>query len=55
VSGIGRPHRFPELIETERALEKRQRRQEYALGALVIGLLILAMAIGGCNGSHGRC
>jgi hypothetical protein len=55
VSGIGRPHRFPELRETESALAKRQRRQEYALGALVILLLVIAMAIGGCNGAHGRC
>lgn len=55
MSGIGRPHRFPELRETESALAKRQRRQEYALGALVVVLMLIALVIGGCNGAHGRC
>lgn len=55
MSGIGRSHRFPELRETERALAKRQRRQEYALAALVVVLMLIGFAIGGCNGAHGRC
>lgn len=54
MSGIGRPHRFPILRDTAE-WERRERIKGYALGALVVALFFVALMLGGCNGSHGRC
>jgi hypothetical protein len=51
---IGRPYRFPILRDTAE-WEQQEKRRLRIITAAVIVAVIVGLAIGGCNGAHGRC
>jgi len=51
---VGVPYRFPALRDTAE-WERREKRRQRIIGALIIVGVLLVLAFGGCNGAHGRC
>ena len=51
---VGVPYRFPTLRDTAE-WERRERLRRRIITALVVVGVLVVLAIGGCNGAHGRC
>ncbi|CAB4149124.1 hypothetical protein UFOVP529_50 [uncultured Caudovirales phage] len=51
---VGVPYRFPTLRDTAE-WERQEKRRRRIIAALMIIATLAVLAIGGCNGAHGRC
>ena len=52
---VGDPYRCPPLRTQEWYETRAEKRKTLLIAAGLVVLFLIASAIGGCNGSHGRC